>query len=177
MERLNAGAHKNLGLGHRTGSSPCAHSIGNFFLCFIYSFFPSETSAPGSPGNCSEYCGQSMLKLKDRCSTVAKSRSRIIGRPFCWESHLWWCGCILRREGSSALLSDGRFAIAREIISQSIMNQGCQGKQSGSNEATREGIFAATCPGWWIFWFASDWDTEAPTEEIRNKKMYFYCAI
>ena len=37
--------------GHRAGRSPCAHSIGKFFLCYIL-LFSSETSAPGSPGNC-----------------------------------------------------------------------------------------------------------------------------
>ena len=31
-------------------ASPCAHSIGKFFLCYIV-LFSSETSAPGSPGN------------------------------------------------------------------------------------------------------------------------------
>ena len=36
--------------GHRAGRSPCAHSIGKFFLCYII-LFSSETSAPGSPGN------------------------------------------------------------------------------------------------------------------------------
>ena len=36
--------------GHRAGRSPCAHSIGKFFPCYI-PFFSSETSAPGSPGN------------------------------------------------------------------------------------------------------------------------------
>ena len=36
--------------GHRAGRSPCAHSIGKFFLFYIV-LFPSETSAPGSPGN------------------------------------------------------------------------------------------------------------------------------
>ena len=36
--------------GHRAGRSPCAHSIGKFFLCYIL-LFSSETSAPGSPGN------------------------------------------------------------------------------------------------------------------------------
>ena len=35
---------------HRRGRSPCAHSIGKFFLCYIV-LFSSETSAPGSPGN------------------------------------------------------------------------------------------------------------------------------
>ena len=38
--------------GHGAGRSPCAHSIGKFLLCYIlYTFFSSETSAPGSPGN------------------------------------------------------------------------------------------------------------------------------
>ena len=36
--------------GHGAGRSPCAHSIGKFFLCYIV-LFSSETSAPGSPGN------------------------------------------------------------------------------------------------------------------------------
>ena len=36
--------------GHGAGRSPCAHSIGKFFLCYIVRF-SSETSAPGSPGN------------------------------------------------------------------------------------------------------------------------------
>ena len=36
--------------GHGAGRSPCAHSIGKFFLCSIV-LFSSETSAPGSPGN------------------------------------------------------------------------------------------------------------------------------
>ena len=36
--------------GHRAGRSPCAHSIGKFFLCYIV-LFSSETSAPGLPGN------------------------------------------------------------------------------------------------------------------------------
>ena len=36
--------------GHGPGRSPCAHSIGKFFLCYIV-LFSSETSAPGSPGN------------------------------------------------------------------------------------------------------------------------------
>ena len=36
--------------GHRAGRSPCAHSIGKFFLCYIV-LFSSETSAPGSPSS------------------------------------------------------------------------------------------------------------------------------
>ena len=36
--------------GHRAGRSPCAHSRGKFFFCYIV-LFPFETSAPGSPGN------------------------------------------------------------------------------------------------------------------------------
>ena len=35
--------------GHRSGWSPCAHSIGKFFLWLIVFFF--ETSAPGLPGS------------------------------------------------------------------------------------------------------------------------------
>ena len=36
--------------GHRSGWSPCAHSIGKFFLWLIGVFF-LETSAPGLPGS------------------------------------------------------------------------------------------------------------------------------
>ena len=39
--------------GHRSGWSPCAHSIGKFFLWLIVFFF--ETSAPGLPGSTSKY--------------------------------------------------------------------------------------------------------------------------
>ena len=35
--------------GHRSGWSPCAHSIGKYFLWLIVFFF--ETSAPGLPGS------------------------------------------------------------------------------------------------------------------------------
>ena len=35
--------------GHRAGRSPCAHSIGKFFLWLIVFFF--ETSAPGLSGH------------------------------------------------------------------------------------------------------------------------------
>ena len=35
--------------GHRAGRSPCAHSIGKFFLCYIVLFL-LETSAPGLSG-------------------------------------------------------------------------------------------------------------------------------
>ena len=36
--------------GHRAGRSPCAHSIGKFFLCYIV-LFPLETPAPGLSGH------------------------------------------------------------------------------------------------------------------------------
>ena len=36
--------------GHRAGRSPCAHSIGKFFLCYIVLFL-LETSAPGLSGH------------------------------------------------------------------------------------------------------------------------------
>ena len=49
MERLKAGSHKKLGFGHRTGSSPCTHSIGKFFLWFIV-FFPLRLPPPARPG-------------------------------------------------------------------------------------------------------------------------------
>ena len=39
--------------GHRSGWSPCAHSIGKFFLWLIVFFF--ETSAPGLPGSTCTY--------------------------------------------------------------------------------------------------------------------------
>ena len=36
--------------GHRAGRSPCAHSIGKLFLCYIV-LFRLETSAPGLSGH------------------------------------------------------------------------------------------------------------------------------
>ena len=36
--------------GHRAGRSPCPHSIGKFFLCYIVLFL-LETSAPGLSGH------------------------------------------------------------------------------------------------------------------------------
>ena len=36
--------------GHRAGRSPCAHSIGKFFLCYLVLFL-LETSAPGLSGH------------------------------------------------------------------------------------------------------------------------------
>ena len=36
--------------GHRAGRSPCVHSIGKFFLCYIVLFL-LETSAPGLSGH------------------------------------------------------------------------------------------------------------------------------
>ena len=52
--------------GHRAGRSPCAHSIGKFFLCYII-LLSSETSAPGSPGN---YLYPTMLCYVLQCFTV-----------------------------------------------------------------------------------------------------------
>ena len=46
MERQKARSQQR----NRAGRSPCTHSIGKFFLCYI-ALFSSETSAPGSPGN------------------------------------------------------------------------------------------------------------------------------
>ena len=48
--------------GHGAGRSPCAHSIGKFFVCYIV-LFSSETSAPGSPGNAPGSPGNYLLYL------------------------------------------------------------------------------------------------------------------
>ena len=42
--------HSKEMIGHRAGRSPCAHSIGKFFLCYIV-LFVLETSAPGLSGH------------------------------------------------------------------------------------------------------------------------------
>ena len=45
--------------GHRTGWSPCSHSIDKFLLWLIMIFFCFETSAPDLPGStCIEVCSQ-----------------------------------------------------------------------------------------------------------------------
>ena len=43
------GAQAKKWFGHCAGRSPCAHSIGKFFLCYIVLFL-LETSAPGLSG-------------------------------------------------------------------------------------------------------------------------------
>ena len=58
--------------GHRAGRSPCAHSIGKFFLCYIV-LFSSETSAPGSPGNYLYTVGSFVFCLKDTWKSVIDS--------------------------------------------------------------------------------------------------------
>ena len=44
------GAQAKKWFGHCAGRSPCAHSIGKFFLCYIVLFL-LETSAPGLSGH------------------------------------------------------------------------------------------------------------------------------
>ena len=44
------GAQAKKWFGHCAGLSPCAHSIGKFFLCYIVLFL-LETSAPGLSGH------------------------------------------------------------------------------------------------------------------------------
>ena len=68
--------------GHRTGSSPCAHSIGicRQILSLLYSSSPSETSAPSSPGNylysltlrCRSYIGSFSTK-RPQCARSPSS--------------------------------------------------------------------------------------------------------
>ena len=73
--------------GHRAGRSPCAHSIGKFFLCYIVLFL-LETSAPGLSGHYWYY-----------------DCIRII---FLWDFRMFdhfrykqfWRSCLLRRSGT-----------------------------------------------------------------------------
>ena len=51
--------------GHRAGRSPCAHSIGKFFLCYIVLFL-LETSAPGLSGY---YWYQWSIQFFETCIT------------------------------------------------------------------------------------------------------------
>ena len=59
---------------HRAGRSPCAHSIGKFFLCYISSFFLLKLPPPARPGTtcilynilsdkCVNQCHQKIPKL------------------------------------------------------------------------------------------------------------------
>ena len=48
--------------GHGAGRSPCAHSIGKFFLCYIL-FFLLKLPPPARPGTTCIYCSQDMSKL------------------------------------------------------------------------------------------------------------------
>ena len=57
--------------GHRAGRSPCAHSIGKFFLCYIVLFL-LETSAPGLSGH---YWYRNVLKCLQVLLTFAVPQS------------------------------------------------------------------------------------------------------
>ena len=52
--------------GHRAGRSPCAHSIGKFFLCYIVLFL-LETSAPGLSGHYWYYMSEYMSEILSEC--------------------------------------------------------------------------------------------------------------
>ena len=64
--------------GHRSGWSPCAHSIGKFFLWLIVFFF--ETSAPSLPGSTCIYIYFGYLECL--CSFVFLFSSK------CWLSEI-----------------------------------------------------------------------------------------
>ena len=83
------------GFGHRAGRSPCAHSIGKFFLCYIVLFL-LETSAPGLSGyywyrkyilRCSSFkCYVSLLRNRNHPS-IGVYRMTI--PPPMWKGKRW----------------------------------------------------------------------------------------
>ena len=78
--------------GHRAGRSPCAHSIGKFFPCYI-PLFSSETSAPGSPGNYLYIDILLMHLYTQQESRTMRSKTQLWDRKTCslnpkWESTL-----------------------------------------------------------------------------------------
>ena len=86
--------------GHRSGWSPCAHSIGKFFLWLIVFFF--ETSAPGLPGSTciflssetpQDSCVNLLLLLSSLCVVVVVDSSEdnplsTFFYPFRWSETL-----------------------------------------------------------------------------------------
>ena len=68
--------------GHRAGRSPCAHSIGKFFLCYIVLFL-LETSAPGLSGH---YWYNLLLEHLKKYTSM---RGCIFTLLKYWNEHLW----------------------------------------------------------------------------------------
>ena len=76
--------------GHRAGRSPCAHSIGKFFLCYIVLFLV-EASAPGLSGH---YWYNHIIKSYPHVSISIQNaeserrRARLTAKTL-QETHFW----------------------------------------------------------------------------------------
>ena len=96
--------------GHRSGWSPCAHSIGKFFLWLIFFFL--ETSAPGLPGStCTDY-------LLGRSATTCRSRDPLEKRsPFCHHGISSWSWIRDEKEAVKTAQKDNRplHEVLREV--------------------------------------------------------------
>ena len=86
--------------GHRAGRSPCAHSIGKFFLWLIVFFF--ETSAPGLSGH---YWNMAILDIHVsfwECTQFIPCKLEVCIRVLCFFldfGYKWgfWCLLLQRR--------------------------------------------------------------------------------
>ena len=74
--------------GHRAGRSPCAHSIGKFFLSYIVLFL-LETSAPGLSGHY-WYMALFLATAKFRSSKVIWPYCILWGRGWPWRGGVLW---------------------------------------------------------------------------------------
>ena len=70
------GAKAKKWFGHRAGRSPCAHSIGKFFLCYIFLFL-AKLPTPACPAVLVRCSRQFYKKLPKTCFLLPRQNSTI----------------------------------------------------------------------------------------------------